>query len=391
MKFLEHKPTVVVYSLDDADGACAAIRILTPINANNWNLIWGAKQDSSGISFELDVARRADLIIIQRHFPVQFNEKILRDIIGLGIPIIYDLDDDFLDIPSFHTHYHSLSKRIPYIKWILKEADLITVSTPLLKEAVIKHTNRPVCIQPNLVDWELFYAQPRIRAGTFNFLVSGTSTHQRDWRIIEEALAKILDTYKNEVNAVFFGDIPERFLNHPSARLVKFEASYNHYAECLRKLDVHAALVPLENTIFNQCKSNIKWLEYSAAGIPGIFSNLAPYNSSICHGETGLLVDNTTDAWFRGMEELLFKPGLASAIIENAQHMVRDQYSVEKLSLKYVAAFNDLLGQSHKSNFFSDLPIFPARLQAQMHQTKNNVSRLLNRHILWRFKQNNKV
>jgi glycosyltransferase involved in cell wall biosynthesis len=387
MKHLGHKPTVVVYSLDHETWACAAIRIFAPLLANNWNVIWGTKQDSSGISFELDIASRADLIIIQRHFPAQFTERTLQAIIKLGVPIAYDLDDNFLDTPPFHPHYNELKKRIPYVKWILKEADLITVSTPFLKEAVIKHTNRPVHIQPNLVDWDLFYAQPRIRNNQFNFLVSGTPTHQEDWGIIEEALAKILEIYKKDVGAVFFGELPKRFLNHPSVKLINFQANYKPYAECLRELDVHAALIPLENTTFNQCKSNIKWLEYSAAGIPGIFSNIAPYSSAICHGETGLLVDNTTDAWFHGMKELLTKPELASAIIENAQHKVRDQCSVDKLSLKYVTAFNDLLGQKHKRSFFAELPILPARLQAQTHHTQNNVSRLLNRHIMWRFNQ----
>lgn len=387
MKRLGKRPTVVVYSLDHETWACAAIRILAPLLANNWNVIWGTKQNCIDISFEIDIARRADLIIIQRHFPAEFTERTLKAIIKLGVPIAYDLDDNFLDIPTFHPYYNELKKRIPYIKWILKEADIITVSTSIMKEAVNKYTSRPVYIQPNLVSWDLFYAQPRIRNNQFNFLISGTPTHKRDWDIIEDALSKILSIYEKGVGVIFYGGLPEKFLHHPSVKSLNFQENYKSYAEFLRELNVHVALIPLENTTFNKCKSNIKWLEYSAAGILGIFSNIEPYSTTISNGETGLLVENTTDAWFRGMEEVIKNQQANSAMIKNAQHKVQNEYAVDKLSAQYIATFSDVLKKEHQHSVFAELSILPACIQNKAYQTINKISSLLNKHIMWRVNQ----
>lgn len=369
---------IVVYSLDHETNACAIIRILAPMIAKNFDVVWATKRDRSGLSIDLDIARKADVIIIQRHFPAAFTEKALRTIVGLKVPIVYDLDDMFLDVPPFHPDYNDLSPRAPYIKWILKEADLVTVSTTPLQEALKKYTTRPIHIQPNLVDWSLFDAPSRPRNRQFNLLVSGTPTHQGDWSIIEEPLAEILNIHRDNVNAIFFGELPKRFSDHPAVRLVNFQADYRSYASRLRELDIHAALVPLEDTKFNRCKSNIKWLEYSAAGIAGVFSNILPYNSSIRNSGTGLLVNNTADAWFQGMEYLLANPEATFAMIENARREVREHHSIGSISDKYLTVFNDLLGQKHVRNLFSELPILPARLGAHAHQ-------FLDRHILWRF------
>lgn len=373
-----HRPKVVVYSLDHKVWACAVIRILAPMQYLNWDVVWAAKQDSAGFSFDLEVAHKADLIIIQRHFPAAFTERALRSILRLKVPIIYDLDDAFLDVSSVHPHHKILSERVPYIRWLLKEADLISVSTKPLQESLKKYTTRPIVVQPNLVDWTLFDKPASQRINQFNFLISGTATHQGDWSIIEEPLAEILNVYKKDVNAIFFGEIPHKFSNHPSARLINFQPDYASYATCLRELDIHAALTPLEDTKFNRCKSNIKWLEYSAAGISGIFSDITPYNSSIKNGETGLLVRNSADAWFHGMKQLLENPEAASAMIVNARGEVREHYSIQASSDAYAAVFNDLIGQKHVHNLFSELPILQKRLNT-------NARRFLDRNVLWRF------
>lgn len=380
----QRQPTVVVYSSEHETYACSIIRILAPLLAANWHVVWATKPDRPGSSFDVNIARQADLIIIQRQFPSVSTAKILRLIIGLKIPIVYDLDDMFLDVPISHPNYDDLNRRAPFIKWILKEADIVTVSTGQLQESFKKHTTRPILVKPNLVDWALFDTQPRPLNNQFNFLVSGTPTHQKDWSIIEEPLAEILNIYPKQVNAVFFGELPKRFFDHSSARFISFQRGYKHYASCLRELDIHAALVPLEDNTFNLCKSNIKWLEYSAAGIAGVFSDIAPYNSSIRNGENGILVNNSADSWFEAMQYLLTNPEAKSAMLEQARREIHEKYSVENLSGKYVEAFNELLGRKYSRSLFSELSMLPNRLQTRTYETLDT-STFLNRHIMWRF------
>lgn len=377
---IRHKPTIVVYSYGSETDATSIIRMLDPMLASNWNVIWASKRDDSGISFNLDVAYQADAIIIQRHFPSKYTEKILRLIMTLGIPVVYDLDDMFLDVPSHHPSYDSLRKHAPFIKWVLKEADVITVSTVPLKKSLSKYTSRAIHVKPNIVNFNLFAALPRFHNDQFNFLISGTPTHRRDWIVLEEPIAEILKIYGKNVGIVFFGEIPKRFFDHPSVNFIDFQSNYKQYAAHLKELNVHAALIPLENTKFNQCKSNIKWLEYSASGIPGAYSDITPYNSSISHGRNGLLVKNNQDSWFNAMKELMVDSEKTTHMIKNAQSEVFNQYSIENSLDEYTTAISNLFGQEHKSNRFSELPIFHYRL-------RDNIKRSLDKHIIWRFKQ----
>jgi hypothetical protein len=56
----------------------------------------------------------------------------------------------------------------------------------------------------------------------------------------------------------------------------------------LRKIDL--LLAPLINNAFNRSKSNIKWLEFSALGIPMVGQNMCTYNKY-----TDNLFDNAND------------------------------------------------------------------------------------------------
>lgn len=379
MRHQEVNPTAIIYSGDNETGACATIRILDPLRANNWNLLWGKKQSSQKESFDIELARQADVIIIQRQFPSESTEKILESILELQKPIVYELDDLLLELPRSHPSYYSFKRHDPFIKWILKEADIITVSTKPLKEAISKYTSKPIQVKPNLINFDLFMQRPKPRNKSFKFLVSGTSTHQKDWAIIEEALIMLLNKYKEQVNIVFFGDTPKNLAHHDSVNVIPFQPNYVDYASQLKGLDIDAALTPLENTSFNQKKSNIKWLEYSAAGIPGAYSDITPYNTCISHEQTGLLVKNDSTSWFNAMVKLIENPVQANMMAENAQELVRTQYSVESSAKDFSSTIGSVVGKSHKPSKFSMLPVYQNHI-------KNNVNRWIERNVTWRFK-----
>src|SRR5450631_507273 len=76
-----HRPKVVIYSLEQKSHALAIIRIIAPMLANNWNVIWAGKQTKSGYQIDTDIALNADLIVIQREFPSELTLSALRKII----------------------------------------------------------------------------------------------------------------------------------------------------------------------------------------------------------------------------------------------------------------------------------------------------------------------
>ena len=52
------------------------------------------------------------------------------------------------------------------------------------------------------------------------------------------------------------------------------------------------AIAPLEDDAFTRGKSDLKYLDYAALGIPGVFSDVRPYRDTVRHRETGLLAAN---------------------------------------------------------------------------------------------------
>src|SRR5262249_49860436 len=67
------------------------------------------------------------------------------------------------------------------------------------------------------------------------------------------------------------------------------------YLRFLSTLDV--GLAPILPTDYNRGRSDVKFLEYAAAGVAGVYADLEPYRGSVIDGETGLL--------YRTGEELL--------------------------------------------------------------------------------------
>ena len=82
-----------------------------------------------------------------------------------------------------------------------------------------------------------------------------------------------------EVDWVFFGMCPE----HMRKYVHEFHGptSFEKYPKRLANLDLDLALAPLEYNLFNDCKSNLRLLEYGACGFPVVCSDALPYRCDL--------------------------------------------------------------------------------------------------------------
>ena len=79
--------------------------------------------------------------------------------------------------------------------------------------------------------------------------------------------------------------------------------SYKEFATYFQSQDVDIFIAPLEDNLFNRCKSSVKFLEYSCLGVPGIYSNIDPYSIVIKNNFNGLLA-YTNDEWKNSLRKL---------------------------------------------------------------------------------------
>jgi glycosyltransferase involved in cell wall biosynthesis len=104
---------------------------------------------------------------------------------------------------------------------------------------------------------------------------------------------------------------------------------FEYYPATLRYLNFDIGIAPVTDSHFNQSKSNIKWLEYSALGVPSVCSKVYPYATSIEHGVTGFLASND-DEWYRALKSLVESAELRQQIGRAAFDHVWREYAPDQ-------------------------------------------------------------
>ncbi|MBC8017590.1 MAG: glycosyltransferase, partial [Verrucomicrobia bacterium] len=335
---------VAILSLEGPGDACARIRLRAPLDklGETLSYSWAASVTGQQCSTDLDMIDSADLIVVQRFYPRNGTVPFLERALNSGKPVIYEADDLLFDLPDSNHLKPWAAETAELLETFLPRFSAITVSTPQLKEAFSRF-NSNVFVLPNMLDYSLFHPVSNRNDTKITIGFCGTNTHALDLSLIDDAIFRIAQTYGDKVDFLFMGYAGQHHAKLPGFRYVDFELGYQSYAQKLAGLNIDIALIPLEDNPFNRCKSNIKWLEYSACGYAGVYADLAPYNTSVEHGRTGLLVGNNPQQWYEAISLLIENPDLRRSIAANACTEVLARYSVVANAHKWLDAYRTII------------------------------------------------
>lgn len=162
----------------------------------------------------------------------------------------------------------------------------------------------------------------------------GTTTHEQDLELIRQALIQVDLSLDVAVELEVVGGEREGPAQNWYTR-VPVPSGTSHYPRFVRWLKGqagrwHLGVAPLAETEFNSHKSDLKFLEYSALGLPSVVSHVPAYASTIHHGVTGLLVENTTDAWASAIELLARDAQLRRGLRQRSWQYVVNERSLER-------------------------------------------------------------
>lgn len=165
---------------------------------------------------------------------------------------------------------------------------------------------------------------------------SGTDTHDVDFEEAAPAIGRILDRVPAaRLRLIGPVAIPASLMRH-APMIERLPATgYEEYLGLLGECDV--SIAPLEDFVFNDAKSNIKYLEASALGLPSVCSPRAAFRATITEGVDGFLCADD-DAWEAALESLVTDAGLRQRIGAAAQAGVRRRYAPERIARRQVAA-----------------------------------------------------
>lgn len=152
---------------------------------------------------------------------------------------------------------------------------------------------------------------------------SGTNTHNEDYQMISHALINVLKKYDN-VYLKLAGriDAPEELKDFKDRMIFTPYVDWKKLPFELREADI--ILAPLVDNLFNRAKSEIKWSEASLVEVPVVASNIGSFKTMIKDGETGILTENTVEAWTNSIEKLVLDRGLRESIGNNARIFINE-------------------------------------------------------------------
>ncbi len=341
---------ISIFSFDLPSQACAQLRLLLPLFQfrDQVEFAWEVKNNGTKYMLSPDAGRDADLLILQRGFPSPETVEIMEDLLNLGKPLIYEVDDDLLHLPDSHPLLEKAEASLEAVTTLARQARGITVSTSVLAQT-FADLNPKAWVLPNLILEQAFpdSARPvRPTRGPVVVVYAGTVTHAEDLDLLEEPMRRIAERHGQGVLFKFYGCEP-KFLPGPiKAQCLPFDQDYLSYVRRLPRLGGHIALAPLKDNPFNRAKSNIKWLEYSACGLAGVYADLPPYADCVVPGETGLLAGPDPEAWFEALDELVSDPVRRLNMAAQAREAALSGYSLAARAGEFLACWREAAGRS---------------------------------------------
>lgn len=275
--------------------------------------------------------------------------------------IVVDIDDNFLDVDEAnpaHKLYEANKMSKANLGAILSFADAITVSTVPLKERLERHlkelhgVEKKIFVIPNyndIGDWN--YDHKKNEKGLVIGYM-GSVSHAGDLKMVLPHIKTVMEKYSDVgfqlMGQINFREAKKIFKNWSQELrnrlfLVTPMHNFSDFPYYFSQQPWDIGIAPLENTPFNQCKSHIKWMEYSMYQIPTVASRVYPYymdilgKETIEDGETGLLAEE--NEWVEKLSQLIENKELRQKIGQNAHNHVASvwQYKDAKNHILKVA------------------------------------------------------
>lgn len=256
--------------------------------------------------------------------------------------IIYVLDDDILDIADglvSSKYYKSVcvQKRI---KKIMSCCDMLLSPSELLLQKYKGYFHTSAIIEEPALgeNRKATHSKKQIKIG-----FAGSIDRKADIEsILNNTIHEITTKYKDKIKFEFFGAKPD-IVDELNLNYYPYTENYELYQKKLEELNWDIGLAPMPNTNFHQCKHYNKYIEYSAYGIIGIYSNIMPYTKVIKNGINGILCDNVTQEWTKAISYLIDNEIVRKELLDNIENIKKEKFSLDIVSKQYMDAVPELL------------------------------------------------
>lgn len=286
----------------------------------------------------------ADVAVYQREAN-EYSLRMVKEMQRVGIPLVFDLDDLLIEVPEFSSVYeHALRSRENLLE-ILRLADIVTVTEYRLAEN-IKEINPKVRIIPNCAD-PLPFSNGHDDQGVVSLLVASSDTVRVDF--IRDVLLSVKSELGSKIEIIGIGPPGEWLRKKGVAVQVHPNMPYDEFKKFVSEIKNAIGLIPLDNSEFSSCKTPIKFIEYSLGSVPSICSNVPTYADYVIHENTGILVENSYDAWFDAVMDLTASAAKRTTIVDAAIADCLEKFSMSRSAEAWNILFDELVDKEKSS------------------------------------------
>jgi glycosyltransferase involved in cell wall biosynthesis len=286
-----------------------------------------------------------DILLYNRICQYDLNWKKTKEL--LGCQVVMDIDDHW-QLPVNHLYYNTYQDIAERIERNLMQADLVTVTNSNLLNKV-KQFNDNVIVMPNALPYGLNqFNDTRVKSDKVRLFWCGSISHDNDIKILKEPLKRLQgrkdiqmvmggyndsDAYTKSIwdkmFSMFTGNLPSIKLH---------SASPTQYMDMYNFADI--VLIPLEDSEWHACKSNLKILEAAAKRLPVICSNVAPYNMDV---DAPVLWVNNQKDWFRYINLLTNNPSLRENLGNELYAWASKRYNFKEINQQRYDAYKSII------------------------------------------------
>ena len=301
-----------------------------------------------------------DVLVLVRVRYDNYVDRLVRQARIKGIPVLYDLDDNIFDVEATPLLVSSLQQGLSRYgrieKWVgvvgriresLELVDGIITTTTFLQGQLTDTFDLPVWVVPNFLNHEQWdyseslrveHLQPADDAPIIGYF-SGSASHNRDYQIAADGLRAVLEHYPQaRLRIAGYLDVPGSLAEF-SSRIDRLP--FMDFLGLQRAIaEVTLNLSPIQHNVFAHSKSELKYFEAAAVGVPTVASPAPVFTDTITHGDNGYLADAAQwpEVLLGALAERSGRADVASRALEH----VEQDYTAHAVAPRIVSVLGQL-------------------------------------------------
>lgn len=275
-------------------------------------------------------------LVIFSRYGLPHGGELLRLFKQQGVSTVCHIDDDLLNITA--ELGEDIQKRQgneamqKARRSLLEESDLIYASTAFLGDRLTAQFPQQSVFSSRCTPYLNFLLKepnpPKAQPFTIGYM--GSKGHQADLSMVASPLQQLMKDFP-DLRFETFGTIamPEE-LKEFGDRICahKTNISYASFLNQLQQLNWDIGLAPLKDTPFNRCKTPVKYIEYTACGIPVVASGGNVYSQFTSQEH---IVISGPNEWADKIRQLIENDSLRQSLVTNGQAYCAQKFNLDAL------------------------------------------------------------